>query len=263
MLFASESGSLMPPVAEVTARLLGVDDVELKIQADVGYGGLPNILRTTEFRLAMLGYPHVDQAPLFATDGNVTDAVKLTCGANVLLRSSLGCQADDTRPEGLVQAMHHWKLQPFQRALIIGAKSPAYAAALACERFGAEEIHILNNSGPAGIPQENWKWKSRPDGTYDIVVNAMRWPPCDIGPAELFPATVDETIFIDVVYNPSETPFIVAARDAGYENVYTGVLPAVFRTAMAVHRACERDFSANEEFFAVLSSVNHPALRAA
>lgn len=223
----SQTGSLMPAFARMVAELCG-KQVVVGEKPDEYFPTLGRLLDSHPADMWLVGYPHTDHADMFALEK--AGSVKLTGGANVLHVREGRRYAEDTRPLGLHYALQEWHVVA-GRTLIVGKQSPAFAAALACERNGASSIEILNRCGVAD-PGHDWKGVNTYRGRYDLVINTMR----DTGfsPEELAGLFGPSTLVVDLVYTPRDTALLRLARGCG-SPVQNGILPAAMRTSIAMN----------------------------
>ncbi|HWO11987.1 MAG TPA: shikimate dehydrogenase [Polyangiaceae bacterium] len=133
-----------------------------------------------------------------------------------------------------------------RRAAVIGAGGAAQAAVVACSSLGISQVGVSSRGWRLDIPRESWKHASVfaslgatawawPDAAHDERPEAFRacLRECDViiqatsagmrgaGPGEAVSDWVPwrelpaGAVAIDVVYNPSVTPFLLAAEAAG------------------------------------------------
>jgi shikimate dehydrogenase len=168
--------------------------------------------------------------------------------ANVLSRGADGrITASNTDAGALADEVAALHASP-RRAAVIGAGGAAQAAVVACRSLGLTSVAVSSRSWRLGEPRSAWKhaavfealgatpwaWPEhagdrRPEVLSsfllgaDVVVQATSAGMRGAGPGEEVSAWVPwgelpaGAVAIDVVYNPSRTPFLAAAEAAGIQ----------------------------------------------
>ena len=174
------------------------------------------------------------------------DSARATGVANVLSRDASGrITASNTDAGALadeIAALHGAPL----RAAVIGAGGAAQAAVVACRLLGLSEIAVSSRGWLGAVPRASWKhaptfealgatpwaWPEhaadrRPEvlSAYlprvDVIVQATSAGMRGAGPGEEVSVWIPwrelapGALAIDVVYNPTRTPFLIAAEQAG------------------------------------------------
>lgn len=166
--------------------------------------------------------------------------------ANVLSRGADGrITASNTDAGALAQEIAALHSRP-RRAAVIGAGGAAQAAVVACRSLGLASVAVSSRSWRLGEPREGWKhaatftalgatpwaWPQHAADRHpevfssfllgaDVIVQATSAGMRGAGPGEEVSAWVPwhelpaGALAIDVVYNPSRTPFLAAAEAAG------------------------------------------------
>ena len=174
------------------------------------------------------------------------ESARATGVANVLSRAPDGqIVASNTDAGALADEIASLHATPRQAA-VIGAGGAAQAAVVACRQLGIWRIGVSSRGWLLGTPRERWKhasvfeslgaeawaWPelgqdSHPEvfrafsGASDVIVQATSAGMRGAGPGEAVSDWVpwrelrSGTVAIDVVYNPSVTPFLCAAEAAG------------------------------------------------
>jgi shikimate dehydrogenase len=201
-------------------------------------------LRAGEIAGANVTVPHKRLALELADASD--ESARATGVANVLSRDDAGrIIASNTDAGALADEIASLHPGP-RRAAIIGAGGAAQAAVVACRSLGIERIGVSSRGWLLGAPRELWKhapvfeslgaeswaWpESERDAraevfpsflrASDVIIQATSAGMRGAGPGEAVSDWVpwDElepgAVAIDVVYNPSLTPFLRAAEVAG------------------------------------------------
>ena len=188
------------------------------------------------------------------------DSARATGVANVLSCDERGViTASNTDAGALAQEIASLHAAP-RRAAIIGAGGAAQAAVVACRSLGLVDIAVSSRGWRSGEPAASWKHAATFEG---LGASPRAWPEhaADRRPEVLTPALLQADVIvqatsagmhgagpgaevsdwvpwselgpgavaIDVVYNPSVTPFLAAAQAAGV--VHRGGLGMLVRQA--------------------------------
>lgn len=129
----------------------------------------------------------------------------------------------------LIDKANYWQ-QVAAPTTVVGAGGSARAIVAALINQGETEIRVVNRSferaqrlaEDLGGPVSAYPWEERQEVIRGcrLVVNTTTQgmtgqPPLDLDPRDLIPTAV----VTDIVYTPLETPFLAAARKAGYHAV--------------------------------------------
>jgi shikimate dehydrogenase len=188
------------------------------------------------------------------------DSARATGVANVLSCDERGViTASNTDAGALAREIASLHPAP-RRAVIIGAGGAAQAAVVACRSLGLADIAVSSRGWRRDEPVASWKHAATFEG---LGASPRAWPEhaADRQPGALTPALLDADVIvqatsagmhgagpgaevsdwvpwrelapgavaIDVVYNPSITPFLAAAQAAGV--VHRGGLGMLVRQA--------------------------------
>lgn len=234
--------SLSPVLHNAAFAALGLDWASVPFPVSAGRGAQAvEAMRTLGLAGLSVTTPHKDAVARAADE--VSDAVAALGAANCLVPSpGGGVRAINTDGDGFLGGLledaettvHH------RTVAVLGAGGAARAISLACAEAGAARVLVVNRTaeraarcaelaGPVGAV-------ARPADIpgADIVVNATTvgmapgtGMPCD--PALLHSGQ----IVVDIVYNPSETVWLAAARAAGIRS-YNGGSMLVHQAAVAI-----------------------------
>lgn len=215
-------------------------------------------LRSLELAGANVTVPHKRLALELADRAD--DSALATGVANVLSRDERGIiTASNTDAGALADEISALHAAP-RRAVIIGAGGAAQAAVVACRTLGFDDIAVSSRSWLGAGPVASWKHaatferlgarpRAWPEGEGDRCADALTAAVLDAdvliqatsagmhgaGPGEAVSAWLPwrelraGAVAIDVVYNPSVTPFLAAAAEAGV--VHRGGLGMLVRQA--------------------------------
>jgi len=220
-------------------------------------------LRSGEIAGANVTVPYKRLA--LASSDRADDSARRTGVANVLaLDPSGNVIASNTDAVALAEEIASLTPAP-QSAAIIGAGGAARAAVVACQMLGVQRVLVSSRGWLESTPAPLWK---DADGFRDLGAIPLSWPdpagslrPLGLaaalpevgvivqatsagmrgaGPGEAVSEWIPwaklepGAVAIDVVYNPPETPFLLAARQAGVTN--KGGLGMLVRQAAAAIR---------------------------
>jgi len=238
--------SVSPAIHGAAYRALGVqhryDVCDCPTAADVR--AQVERLRAGEIAGANVTVPHKRLALELADASD--ESARATGVANVLSRASDGrVVASNTDAGALADEIASLHSAP-RRAAIIGAGGAAQAAVVACRSLGIERIGVSSRGWLIGTPRDGWKhapvfeslgaeswaWpESDQDAraevfpsflrASDVIIQATSAGMRGAGPGEAVSAWVPwrelqpAAVAIDIVYNPSVTPFLRAAEAAG------------------------------------------------
>ncbi len=234
--------SLSPALHNAAFAALGLDWVSVPFPVSAGRGARAvEAMRTLGLAGLSVTTPHKDAVARAADE--VSDTVEALGAANCLVPSAGGgVRAANTDGDGFLGGLlEDAEMTVHDRTVaVLGAGGAARAISLACAEAGAAGVLVVNRTAeraarcaeladpvgsvarPADIP------------SADIVVNATtvgmapdRGVPCD--PALLRSGQ----IVVDIVYNPSETVWLAAARAAGIRS-YNGGSMLVHQAAVAI-----------------------------
>jgi shikimate dehydrogenase len=228
--------SLSPAIFNAAFESLGLDWVYLAFEVPAGEAGSAlDAMRALDIGGLSVTMPHKD-AVAELVDHCTPEAAALHA-VNCVVLTGDGLLGDNTDGPGFLDALR--AETGFEaggrRAVVLGAGGAARAIVLALSRSGASEVSVVNRTseraevaaalaGPLGRV-------AGPEaiGQADLVVNATS---VGMGDGRLpFDPSVLESgqIVADVVYHPSPTPLVAAARDRG--------IVAVDGVGMLVHQA--------------------------
>ena len=185
--------------------------------------------------------PHKDAVA--QTADSVSDAVAALGAANCLVASADGrVRAENTDGDGFLGGLLEDADTTVREktVVVLGAGGAARAISVACADAGAAEVLVVNRTAQraevcAGLAGSVGVVAQQADiPRADIVVNATTVGmapdsamPCD--PALLHRGQ----IVVDIVYNPSETVWLAAARAAGIRS-YNGLSMLVHQAGFAI-----------------------------
>ncbi|MXW61988.1 MAG: shikimate dehydrogenase [Acidimicrobiaceae bacterium] len=234
--------SLSPALHNAAFAALGLDWVSVPFPVSAGRGAQAvEAMRTVGLAGLSVTTPHKDAVAQAADE--VSDAVAALGAANCLVASADGrVRAENTDGDGFLGALLEDADTTVQEktVAVLGAGGAARAISRACADAGAAGVLIVNRTtqraevcaGLAGSVGTVAQHADIPGA--DIVVNATTVGmapdsamPCD--PALLHRGQ----IVLDIVYNPSETVWLAAARAAGIRS-YNGGSMLVHQAAVAI-----------------------------
>ena len=220
-----------PALHNAAFRVLGID---ANYEAwDVPPEGLPNAieaLRRADCMGANVTAPH-KQAAVPLVD-EVSDEVRALGALNTIVNESGRLIGGNTDARGLARWMTQSGIDPVGRpALILGAGGAARASVWALANLGATSILVLNRtrsradelvavlsahiSGPSLAAGDLAVAAMPSPHTFGVVINATSLGHHGAAP-EVHPSCYSpQTVAIELAYNPPETGFMVAARQAG------------------------------------------------
>jgi shikimate dehydrogenase len=234
--------SLSPAIHNAAFRALGLDWVFLAFEVAPGHAvDALSAMRT----LGIAGYsvtmPHKTDVAR-AVDELDDDATALGA-VNCVVNDRGRLWGANTDGEGFLRGLRHDAGLDAAglRCVVLGAGGAARAVVRALARAGAEEVVVVNRSAaPAEAAIRLGPGSARVGdpaavGKADLVVNAT-----PIGmhgrPAGELPCPVEGLhagqVVVDLVYDPLDTPLLVAARARGAA-AYNGVSMLVFQAARA------------------------------
>jgi len=219
-------------------------------------------LRAGEITGANVTVPHKRLALELADARD--DSAQATGVANVLSRGEGGqIVASNTDAGALADEIASLHATP-RRAAIIGAGGAAQAAVVACRSLGIARVGVSSRGWLLGTPREGWKhaplfealgaeawaWPESNDDARaevfrsfvqasDVIIQATSAGMRGAGPGEAVSDWVPwaeleaGAVAIDVVYNPSVTPFLRAAAAAGVKH-HGGLGMLVRQAALAL-----------------------------
>jgi shikimate dehydrogenase len=157
----------------------------------------------------------------------------VTLGAlNTIVSESGRLSGANTDARGLARWMRQVGIDPQgERALVLGAGGAARASVWALADLGASSVRVLNRTGERAenliqalrpsIPNTELSWghlqeaAHRPAEQWHVIVNATSLGHHGSAPVVHPGCYSRECVAIDLAYNPPETGFMVAARQAG------------------------------------------------
>ncbi len=234
--------SLSPALHNAAYAALGLDWVSVPFPVSAGKGS-EAVAAMRTLRLAGLSVttPHKDAVA--QTADSVSDAVAALGAANCLVASADGrVRAENTDGDGFLGGLLEDADTTVREktVVVLGAGGAARAISVACADAGAAGVLVVNRTvqraeicaglaGSVGVVAQQADIPSA-----DIVVNATTVGmapdsamPCD--PALLHRGQ----IVVDIVYNPSETVWLAAARAAGIRS-YNGLSMLVHQAGFAI-----------------------------
>lgn len=228
--------SLSPALFNAAFTALGLDWVYLAFEVPSG-GARAALDAMRAFDLGGLSVtmPHKD-AVAAAVDHCTPEAAALRA-VNCVVPTADGLVGDNTDGPGFLDALRAevgFEVNG-RRVVVVGAGGAARAIVLALARAGATEVAVVNRSAERGhsaaaLAEGAGRVADEAAiGDADLVVNATSVGMGDGGlpfdPARLHTGQV----LADIVYHPSPTPLVTAARDLG--------VTAVNGLGMLVHQA--------------------------
>ena len=234
--------SLSPALHNAAYAALGLDWVSVPFPVSAGKGSeAVAAMRTLGLAGLSVTTPHKDAVA--QTADSVSDAVAALGAANCLVASADGrVRAENTDGDGFLGGLLEDADTTVREKMVVvlGAGGAARAISVACADAGAAGVLVVNRTvqraevcaglaGSVGVVAQQADIPSA-----DIVVNATTVGmapdsamPCD--PALLHRGQ----IVVDIVYNPSETVWLAAARTAGIRS-YNGLSMLVHQAGFAI-----------------------------
>ncbi len=151
------------------------------------------------------------------------DAAGTAVGAvNTLVRHGAGWAGSNTDVVGLETALRLAGVQTVDEAVVLGAGATAGSAIYALGRLGASLVHVLARSPSqaellrpvaerVGVSLRLHRLEPTAVPTVDVLVSTI---PAGAQPA-VAELAIGATAVFDVIYAPTETPLLAAARRAG------------------------------------------------
>ena len=234
--------SLSPALHNAAYAALGLDWVSVPFPVSAGKGSeAVAAMRTLGLAGLSVTTPHKDAVA--QTADSVSDAVAALGAANCLVASADGrVRAENTDGDGFLGGLLEDADTTVREktVVVLGAGGAARAISVACADAGAAEVLVVNRTAQradvcAGLAGSVGVVAQQADiPRADIVVNATTVGmapdsamPCD--PALLHRGQ----IVVDIVYNPSETVWLAAARAAGIRS-YNGLSMLVHQAGFAI-----------------------------
>ena len=234
--------SLSPTLHNAAYAALGLDWVSVPFPVSAGKGSeAVAAMRTLGLVGLSVTTPHKDAVA--QTADSVSDAVAALGAANCLVASADGrVRAENTDGDGFLGGLLEDADTTVREktVVVLGAGGAARAISVACADAGAAGVLVVNRTvqraevcaglaGSVGVVAQQADIPSA-----DIVVNATTVGmapdsamPCD--PALLHRGQ----IVVDIVYNPSETVWLAAARASGIRS-YNGLSMLVHQAGFAI-----------------------------
>ncbi len=234
--------SLSPALHNAAYAALGLDWVSVPFPVSAGKGSeAVAAMRTLGLVGLSVTTPHKDAVA--QTADSVSDAVAALGAANCLVASADGrVRAENTDGDGFLGGLLEDADTTVREktVVVLGAGGAARAISVACADAGAAGVLVVNRTvqraevcaglaGSVGVVAQQADIPSA-----DIVVNATTVGmvpdsamPCD--PALLHRGQ----IVVDIVYNPSETVWLAAARASGIRS-YNGLSMLVHQAGFAI-----------------------------
>ena len=234
--------SLSPALHNAAYAALGLDWVSVPFPVSAGKGSeAVAAMRTLGLVGLSVTTPHKDAVA--QTADSVSDAVAALGAANCLVASADGrVRAENTDGDGFLGGLLEDADTTVREktVVVLGAGGAARAISVACADAGAAGVLVVNRTAQraevcAGLAGSVGVVAQQADiPRADIVVNATTVGmapdsamPCD--PALLHRGQ----IVVDIVYNPSETVWLAAARAAGIRS-YNGLSMLVHQAGFAI-----------------------------
>ncbi len=234
--------SLSPALHNAAYDALGLDWVSVPFPVSAGKGSeAVAAMRTLGLVGLSVTTPHKDAVA--QTADSVSDAVAALGAANCLVASADGrVRAENTDGDGFLGGLLEDADTTVREktVVVLGAGGAARAISVACADAGAAGVLVVNRTAQraevcAGLAGSVGVVAQQADiPSVDIVVNATTVGmapdsamPCD--PALLHRGQ----IVVDIVYNPSETVWLAAARAAGIRS-YNGLSMLVHQAGFAI-----------------------------
>jgi shikimate dehydrogenase len=230
--------SLSPVLHNAAFAALGVDAVYVALPVPAGRGAAAvRALPTLGIRGLNVTMPHKADAAS-AGDELTDDAARLGVANTVTLLEDGRVHGDATDGEGFVRALLEEDLDPAgRRVAVLGAGGAARSVVLALGRRGASVTVWARREDAAASAASLAPGATAgpPPPDADLVVNAtplgmdgrsVPWPVTELAPS---------TVVVDLIYHPSETPWLAAARAAGHRTV-NGLGMLLHQAALADER---------------------------
>ena len=234
--------SLSPALHNAAYAALGLDWVSVPFPVSAGKGSeAVAAMRTLGLVGLSVTTPHKDAVA--QTADSVSDAVAALGAANCLVASADGrVRAENTDGDGFLGGLLEDADTTVREktVVVLGAGGAARAISVACADAGAAGVLVVNRTvqraevcaglaGSVGVVAQQTDIPSA-----DIVVNATT-----VGMAPDSAMPCDSAllrrgqIVVDIVYNPSETVWLAAARAAGIRS-YNGLSMLVHQAGFAI-----------------------------
>ena len=234
--------SLSPVLHNAAYAALGLDwvSVPFPVSADKGSEAVA-AMRTLGLVGLSVTTPHKDAVA--QTADSVSDAVAALGAANCLVVSADGrVRAENTDGDGFLGGLLEDADTTVREktVVVLGAGGAARAISVACADAGAAGVLVVNRTAQraevcAGLAGSVGVVAQQADiPSADIVVNAttVGMAPDSAMPCD--PALLDRgQIVVDIIYNPSETVWLAAARAAGIRS-YNGLSMLVHQAGFAI-----------------------------
>lgn len=176
----------------------------------------------------------------------LTDSARVLQSVNTIeFRSDGRSIGHSTDGDGLVDSLRHGGVDPTSRdVLVLGFGGAGRAVCDALRRHGAKRIVVTNRSlvspdrldamGLTGAEVIPWSDRNDVASSCDLVINCTSVGMGDDSSSPLTDSVFsDRHVAIDIVYHPSETPFLRAARTRGARTI-GGI-------GMLVHQAARQE----------------------
>jgi len=176
----------------------------------------------------------------------LTDSARVLQSVNTIeFRSDGRSIGHSTDGDGLVDSLRHGGVDPTSRdVLVLGFGGAGRAVCDALRRHGAKRIVVTNRSlvspdrldamGLIGAEVIPWSDRNDVASSCDLVINCTSVGMGDDSSSPLTDSVFsDRHVAIDIVYHPSETPFLRAARTRGARTI-GGI-------GMLVHQAARQE----------------------
>ena len=234
--------SLSPALHNAAYAALGLDWVSVPFPVSAGKGSeAVAAMRTLGLAGLSVTTPHKDAVA--QTADSVSDAVAALGAANCLVASADGrVRAENTDGDGFLGGLLEDADTTVREktVVVLGAGGAARAISVACADAGAAGVLVVNRTvqraevcaglaGSVGVVAQQADIPSA-----DIVVNATT-----VGMAPDSAMPCDSAllhrgqIVVDIVYNPSETVWLAAARASGIRS-YNGLSMLVHQAGFAI-----------------------------
>ena len=203
---------------------------------------LPFEVRPGEFRRLMHGakdllldgfnvtVPYKEEV-LRYLDG-LSPAARAIGAVNTVVRKGSKWAGFNTDETGFILSLESGgKFHPRgKEVLILGAGGSARAVAYGLARKGARRITIVNRTAARAkkivseykrlFPKTEWECRAGETQEIDLVVNATSVGLKPGAPSLILPRDFPKkAFFVDLIYNPSETPFLRLARKTGHRTL--------------------------------------------
>jgi shikimate dehydrogenase len=222
--------SLSPAIHNAAFAALGLDWVYLAFDVPEGGAGLAMAgMRALGIQGLSVTMPH--KAAVVAAVDELSEDAEVLGAVNCVVRGVHGLTGENTDGPGFLDALRVDEgFDPVgRRCVVVGAGGAGRAVARSLARSGASEVVVLNRSpGPAeraaslagavgriGRPEDcsdaDLVVNATPLGMGVIVTTGGEPEPLPVDPALLGPGQ----LVVDLVYQPSTTPLMAAARGRG------------------------------------------------